>query len=138
EHAHALLRLAGAQVLAGDRAAAADTLVRVRDLASRHGLRRAGRLAAELAERAGLEPVRRRGEAQVVELTLRERQVLELVAEGLTNRQIGERLFISDKTASVHVSAILRKLGASSRTEAAVRAGELGVGVAVREAEPAG
>jgi DNA-binding NarL/FixJ family response regulator len=46
--------------------------------------------------------------------------VLALIAEGLTNRQIGERLFISVKTASVHVSAILRKLGASSRTEAAM------------------
>ena len=37
--------------------------------------------------------------------------MLDLIAEGLTNRQIGERLFISVKTASVHVSAILRKLG---------------------------
>ncbi len=57
-----------------------------------------------------------------LELTTRERQVLELVVEGLSNRQIGERLFISAKTASVHVSAILRKLGVSTRTEAAVRA----------------
>lgn len=55
-----------------------------------------------------------------LELTARERQVIDLVAEGLSNRQIGERLFISAKTASVHVSAILRKLGVSSRTEAAV------------------
>ncbi|HWV48810.1 MAG TPA: LuxR C-terminal-related transcriptional regulator, partial [Microbacterium sp.] len=54
------------------------------------------------------------------ELTARERQVLELVAEGLSNRQIGERLFISTKTASVHVSAILRKLGVATRTEAAL------------------
>ena len=57
-----------------------------------------------------------------VELTAREQQVLGLIAEGLSNRQIGERLFISRKTASVHVSAILRKLGVSSRTEAAVMA----------------
>ena len=59
------------------------------------------------------------------ELTARERQVLELIAQGLSNRQIGERLFISGKTASVHVSAILRKLGASTRTEAAFLAREL-------------
>ncbi len=52
-------------------------------------------------------------------LTPRELEVLALVAEGLTNRAIGERLFISDKTASVHVSNILAKLGVSSRTEAA-------------------
>lgn len=54
------------------------------------------------------------------QLTARERQVLELIAEGLSNRQIGERLFISVKTVSVHVSAVLRKLGVSTRTEAAV------------------
>ncbi|MGO2518798.1 MAG: AAA family ATPase [Microbacterium sp.] len=58
--------------------------------------------------------------ASELELTGRERQVLELVAEGLSNKQIGERLFISAKTASVHVSAILRKLGVATRTEAAL------------------
>jgi len=59
-------------------------------------------------------------------LTAREQQVLELIAEGLSNRQIGERLFISAKTASVHVSAILRKLGVATRTEAAVAASRRG------------
>jgi DNA-binding NarL/FixJ family response regulator len=48
--------------------------------------------------------------------------VLDLVAEGLTNGQIGERLFISTKTASVHVSNILAKLGVARRTEAAALA----------------
>jgi DNA-binding NarL/FixJ family response regulator len=52
-------------------------------------------------------------------LTERERQVLELVARGLSNGQIAEKLFISSKTASVHVSNILRKTGATTRTEAA-------------------
>lgn len=52
-------------------------------------------------------------------LTPREHEVLELLASGQTNRQIAERLFISEKTASVHVSNILRKLTASSRAEAA-------------------
>lgn len=60
--------------------------------------------------------------ADDLELTARERQVLDLVAEGLSNKQIGERLFISAKTASVHVSAILRKLGVATRTEAALAA----------------
>lgn len=59
-------------------------------------------------------------ESDDLDLTARERQVLELVAEGLSNKQIGERLFISAKTASVHVSAILRKLGVATRTEAAL------------------
>ncbi|WP_243076583.1 AAA family ATPase [Microbacterium sp. SS28] len=52
-------------------------------------------------------------------LTERERQVLDLVARGLSNGQIAEQLFISTKTASVHVSNILRKTGATTRTEAA-------------------
>lgn len=52
-------------------------------------------------------------------LTPREREVLDLLAAGDTNRQIAERLFISEKTASVHVSNILRKLSVTSRTEAA-------------------
>ncbi|MFD3921938.1 AAA family ATPase [Streptomyces sp. NPDC058595] len=52
-------------------------------------------------------------------LTPRERDVLRRVAEGLSNRQIAEELYISPKTASVHVSNILAKLGVSGRTEAA-------------------
>jgi DNA-binding NarL/FixJ family response regulator len=51
-------------------------------------------------------------------LTVREREVLDLVAEGLSNRDIGRRLVISTKTASVHVSNIMAKLAAGSRTEA--------------------
>jgi ATP/maltotriose-dependent transcriptional regulator MalT len=53
------------------------------------------------------------------ELTNREREVLALVADGRTNRQIAQELFITDKTASVHVSNILSKLGAANRGEAA-------------------
>ena len=58
-------------------------------------------------------------------LTARERQVLALVAEGATNRQIGAALFMAEKTASVHVSRILSKLGVSSRTQAAAVAHRL-------------
>jgi DNA-binding NarL/FixJ family response regulator len=59
-------------------------------------------------------------------LTAREAEVLALLAEGYTNRQIGERLFISHKTASVHVSNLLRKLDLPSRTAAAALANRLG------------
>ena len=51
-------------------------------------------------------------------LTPREREVLELLAHGLTNRQIAERLRISEHTAKFHVAAVSAKLGAASRTEA--------------------
>ncbi len=54
------------------------------------------------------------------ELTLRERQVLELIAEGLTNRQIGERLELAEKTVKNYVSGLLAKLGMERRTQAAV------------------
>ena len=52
-------------------------------------------------------------------LTRREREVLALVAQGRTNRQIADELFISENTAGVHVSNILGKLEVASRTEAA-------------------
>jgi DNA-binding CsgD family transcriptional regulator/tetratricopeptide (TPR) repeat protein len=52
-------------------------------------------------------------------LTPREAQVLAMLARGATNREVGEALFMAEKTASVHVSRILRKLGVRSRTEAA-------------------
>ena len=58
-------------------------------------------------------------------LTPRERQVLALIAEGATNRQIGASLFMAEKTASVHVSRILGKLGVQSRTQAAAVAHRL-------------
>jgi DNA-binding CsgD family transcriptional regulator len=60
-------------------------------------------------------------------LTPREQEVMSLVAEGLTNRAIGRRLFISEKTASVHVSHVLAKLGASGRAEAVAIIGRRGL-----------
>ena len=58
-------------------------------------------------------------------LTPRELQVLTLIAEGATNRQIGAALYMAEKTASVHVSRILTKLGVHSRTQAAAVAHRL-------------
>ena len=63
---------------------------------------------------AGLEP-------PLEPLTPREREVLELLAHGLSNRQIGERLGISEHTAKFHVASLCGKLGAASRTEAVSR-----------------
>ena len=60
-------------------------------------------------------------------LTQREAEVLALVAEGRTNRQIGQALFITEKTASLHVSHILTKLGVAGRGEAAALAHRLGL-----------
>ena len=63
------------------------------------------------------------------ELTDRETEVLTLVARGLPNGQIAERLRISDKTVRNHVTNIFWKIGATSRAEAIVRAREAGIGV---------
>jgi len=62
-----------------------------------------------------------------LELTPRELEVLALLAGGLTNREIGAELFISNKTASVHVSRILTKLSVPNRAAAAATAHHLGV-----------
>ena len=56
----------------------------------------------------------------IAPLTLRESQVLQLIAEGLTNKQIGERLELAEKTVKNYVSALLAKLGMERRTQAAV------------------
>src|SRR5208282_2538433 len=81
-----------------------------------------GWLARAEAEsrRARIGTAEHRGDGEVlVALTSREREVLRLIAAGRSNREIASVLFIAPKTASVHVSNILGKLGAASRTEAA-------------------
>lgn len=117
ELARSRRRFAEALLTAGRREEAADQARAARDAADRLGavplreevdaLIRRGRLTgpASAADR-------------VAALTARESDVLRLLARGRTNRQIGEELFISGKTASVHVSNILAKLGAAGRTEA--------------------
>jgi DNA-binding NarL/FixJ family response regulator len=61
-------------------------------------------------------------EALVEPLTPREQQVLELLAEGLSNKAIADRLQISDQTVKFHVAAVCAKLGAANRTDAVRRA----------------
>jgi DNA-binding CsgD family transcriptional regulator/tetratricopeptide (TPR) repeat protein len=80
-----------------------------------------GELAAGQPAGAERDP----GEA---DLTKREREVLRLVGHGLSNAQIARTLFISEKTASVHVSNVLRKLGVTSRVQAALAASRLAGG----------
>jgi DNA-binding NarL/FixJ family response regulator len=110
-------RLAEALLVADRREEAAERARAARDTAVRLG-------AVPLREE--LDTLIRRGRLadspsaadRVPALTARESDVLRLLARGRTNRQIGEELFITGKTASVHVSNILAKLGAAGRTEA--------------------
>jgi DNA-binding CsgD family transcriptional regulator len=107
------------------------------------------RAAHEVAVRLGAEPLRRAVEALArrgrlelpggprpadpdTVLTPREAEVLALLAKGRTNRQIGSTLYISEKTASVHVSNILAKFGAASRAEAVAIAASRGLLTPVR------
>ena len=69
----------------------------------------------------------RAGSADAGALTPREREILALVAAGRSNGEIGKQLFISAKTVSVHVSNVMAKLGAASRTEASALARRAGL-----------
>ena len=62
---------------------------------------------------------------ELASLTPQERRILELIAEGMTNRQIGERMYLAEKTVKNYVSSLLAKLGLERRTQAAVLANRL-------------
>jgi len=87
----------------------------------------AGLLVLDPALGTALPARSRDAEPLVEDLTPREIEVLTLVADGLTNRAIAQRLGISENTVKFHVNALLGKLGAQSRTEAVVRATRLGL-----------
>jgi DNA-binding CsgD family transcriptional regulator len=130
--AQARVELARARLAVGERAEAARELASALDVARRRGATGLARVASELAERARLgselaEAADGRGTGERLGLTGRELQVLRLVADGRTNREIGEALFMSPKTASVHVSALLRKLDVPGRRDAARLARRLGL-----------
>ncbi len=121
ETARARWRLAEALTEAGRRDEAQHEWEQASETAERLGASPLQGALADLARRARLGP-RRSGyqpPGPLAALTAREREVLRLLAEGRSNREIAAALFIAPKTASVHVSNILGKLGASSRTEAA-------------------
>jgi DNA-binding CsgD family transcriptional regulator len=100
-------------------AAAGDAVRRAEPLLARWGGWRVAELA-QIRERLGLVPADgRRTVTGTAALTPREREVALLVADGLTNAELARRLYISPKTAAIHVSNILHKLGVSSRTEVA-------------------
>jgi DNA-binding CsgD family transcriptional regulator/tetratricopeptide (TPR) repeat protein len=119
----------------GQRAAATVALRQAHQISERLGaapLRRevellARRARIDLLETAAAGPAPAPLPADRLGLTRREREVLALVAAGRTNRQIAEELFISVKTAGIHVSNILAKLGVASRVEAATAAHRAGL-----------
>jgi DNA-binding CsgD family transcriptional regulator len=135
--AFALLRQAEAACAAGERDGAAHAVQEGARLAASLGAQPLLDDARALARRARLALDEDVPEAQAAAtgidafgLTAREREVLALLADGRSNPQIAAELFISRKTASVHVSNILGKLGVASRGEAAAVAHRLGLSAA--------
>ena len=127
-----LLHAAEAALACGDREGAAERLQRAAALTTRLAAHPLGEQIALLARRARIRLGAEDGSAVLggdgsgeLGLTEREREVLRLVAAGRSNREIAGELFISPKTASVHVSNILGKLGVASRGEAAAKAHSL-------------
>jgi ATP/maltotriose-dependent transcriptional regulator MalT len=125
--AQALLGLAAAAAGAGDRAAAAEAIEEATAIAHALGAIPLADAADTLARRIGLRSAAHPAAAAQEILTSREREVLRLVAEGQSNSRIAERLYISPKTASVHVSRIIAKLEVHNRGEAAAVARRLGL-----------
>jgi predicted ATPase/DNA-binding CsgD family transcriptional regulator len=120
ETARAQWRMAEALAEAGRRDEAADQWRQAVRTADKLGARPLRRALDDLARRARIGTPEQHGDGAVLAvLTSREREVLRLIAAGRSNREIATVLFIAPKTASVHVSNILGKLGAASRTEAA-------------------
>ena len=135
QQAYARWREAEAHLAArGPRAHAVGALVEAHRLATQlgaeplrgeiEGVARRARVDLDRERRAVNRPPKPESEFG---LTARELEVLDLLVAGLTNREIGSRLFISENTAGVHVSNILGKLGASRRMEAAAIAHRLGL-----------
>ena len=92
------------------------------------GVRRVGRgesLLDPLLTTRVLERLRHPEPDELAGLTDQERRILDLIAEGMTNRQIGEQLFLAEKTVKNYVSNVLAKLGMSRRSEAAAYAARL-------------
>lgn len=135
EQARCRWRQAAALLAAGARDAAVEPLRLAREVAGELRAVPLQRAITRLAVRAGLD----RSAMPVVAalLTPREQAVLELVARGRTNRQVGAELFISEKTVSVHLSRVMAKLGAGSRTGAVSVAHERGL-LALPTSESAG
>jgi DNA-binding CsgD family transcriptional regulator/tetratricopeptide (TPR) repeat protein len=113
-----------------DEAMLREALKALDDLGARATAAAARRRMKELGVRAIPRGPRAATRAGPAGLTAREREVLALLSEGLPNREISRRLVISERTVDHHVSAVLSKIGVSSRAEAARAAARMGIGAA--------
>ena len=105
-----------------------DVVEAVRVVAAGKSILDAGAAQRIIAQLRGGTPGASQSDDRVASLTAQEKRVLDLIGEGLTNRQIAERMSLAEKTAKNYVSSLLMKLGLQRRSQAAV--------VAVRHANP--
>jgi len=115
-------------VMSSDEAGLRGAVKTLDDLGARAVAAVARRRMKELGMTAIPRGPRRATRADPAGLTAREQEVLALLSEGLPDREISERLFISERTVHHHVSAVLAKIGVSSRTAAAREAAKMGIG----------
>jgi DNA-binding NarL/FixJ family response regulator/tetratricopeptide (TPR) repeat protein len=127
EEARCRARLAEALLAAGKRDEAAQQVLAAHEVALRLEAEPLLNQVEALARRGRLEVAGVTRSTGAAGLTARELEVLRLVADGRSNQQIADTLFISRKTASVHVSHILGKLGVRTRVEAAASAHRMGL-----------
>ena len=137
--AQARRRAAAALAAAGETGPAADQLRAAHGIFAGLGAARAaGQCAAGLAALGRKPPRRAGGGRRAGALSRRESEVMALVAQGLTSRDIGGRLFLSPRTVEMHVQNSLDKLGCRTRAEAVRRLTELGTWAGTAEARPGG
>ena len=117
-----------ARLGSSDEAALREALRVLDDLGAKAAAAAARRRMREVGVRAIPRGPRRTTRAAPAGLTAREQEVLALLSEGLPDREISRRLFISERTVHHHVSAVLAKIGVSSRTAAAREAARIGIG----------
>jgi DNA-binding NarL/FixJ family response regulator len=117
--------VAGRALLASDRDAGIAQLIAAGEQAARCGAPRVEDEARRALRRAGVRVGRGGSRAPGTEglaaLSPREREIADLVAQGLTNREIGARLFLSEKTIETHLTRVFQKLGLRSRTQVAAQ-----------------
>lgn len=118
-----------ARLVSTDEAGLREALRIFDDLGARAAATAARRKMKELGVRAIPRGPRPATLAAPAGLTAREQEVLALLSQGLADREISRRLFISERTVHHHVSAVLSKIGVSSRTAAAHAAARIGIGV---------
>jgi DNA-binding NarL/FixJ family response regulator len=125
EYVHAAIRAGASGFLLKD-VRPGDLVEGIRLIASGNALL-GPTVTQRLLERFAVEPPAEEADGAVAKLTEREREILRLLASGLSNAELAQRLFLSETTVKTHVSSVLRKLGVRDRVQAVIAAYDAGL-----------